>query len=284
MKLLIGMAVCWVAAVTSTNVAAQTAEALIRRGDYLVNGIAACGNCHSPQRPDGSLSGRPLSGGEALKQLAFVAYPPNLTPDVDTGLGAWTEDQIVTAVREGRVPTGAILRPPMPVAFYRSLSDRDARAIAAYLRSLPPAKNKVPTSQYYRPTPASYGGRVDAVAEPNPAEKVTYGHYLAQLGHCMECHTPRDGGGRPQIERYGAGGLVLQGVFGAVVSQNITPDIDSGIGSWTDDELKTALTKGVRPDGSRIVPPMPWRYLATMTPNDVDALVAYLRILKPVAN
>ena len=111
MKLLIGLAVCWVVATAATSVGAQTAEALIRRGDYLVNGIAACGNCHSPQMPDGTLSGPPLSGGEALKQLAFLAYPPNLTPDVDTGLGTWTEDQIVTALREGHAPTGAIFVP-----------------------------------------------------------------------------------------------------------------------------------------------------------------------------
>jgi mono/diheme cytochrome c family protein len=182
MKLLIGLAVCWVVATAATSVGAQTAEALIRRGDYLVNGIAACGNCHSPQMPDGTLSGPPLSGGEALKQLAFLAYPPNLTPDVDTGLGTWTQDQIVTALREGHAPTGAILRPPMPVAFYRSLSDRDADAIAAYLRSLPPVKNKVPASRYYRPTPASYGGHVEGISEPSRTEKVAYGHYLAQLG------------------------------------------------------------------------------------------------------
>ena len=280
MKIFIGMTVFWVAAMAGSNARAQTAEALIARGDYLVNGIAACGNCHSPQRPDGSLAGPPLSGGEALIQPAFTAYPPNLTPDADTGLGGWTEDQIITALREGRTPGGAILRPPMPVALYRSLSDRDAHAIAAYLRSLPPVKNKVPPSRYYRPVPPDYGGPAGSVADPNPTETVAYGH--AQLGHCMECHTPRDGDGRQLTERYGAGGLALQGVFGAVASPNITPDAGSGIGRWTDDQLKMALTTGLRPNGSQIVSPMPWRYLATMKSG--DALVAYLRTLKPVAN
>jgi mono/diheme cytochrome c family protein len=172
----------------------------------------------------------------------------------------------------------------MPVALYRSLSDRDAHAIAAYLRSLPPVKNKVPPSFYYRPVPPGYGGPAGSVADPNPTETVAYGHYLAQLGHCMECHTRRDGDGRQLTELYGAGGLALQGVFGAVASPNITPDAGSAIGSWTDDQLKMALTTGLRPDGSQIVSPMPWRYLATMKSGDVDALVAYLRTLKPVAN
>jgi mono/diheme cytochrome c family protein len=102
------------------------AETLLERGSYLVNGIANCGNCHSPQQPDGTLSGPPLSGGMALVAPRFTAYPPNLTPDLETGLGRWTEEQIVTALREGRAPAGEMQRPPMPIALYRGISDRDA--------------------------------------------------------------------------------------------------------------------------------------------------------------
>ncbi|MEJ1975018.1 MAG: hypothetical protein WDN49_02140 [Acetobacteraceae bacterium] len=94
-----------------------TAESLLERGNYLVNGIANCGNCHSPQAPDGSLSGPFLSGGRPITDHGFTAYPPNLTPDPETGLGRWTEDQIVTAMREGHTPEGTMLRPPMPIAF-----------------------------------------------------------------------------------------------------------------------------------------------------------------------
>jgi mono/diheme cytochrome c family protein len=261
------------------------AETLLERGSYLVNGIANCGNCHSPQQPDGTLSGPPLSGGMALLAPRFTAYPPNLTPDLETGLGRWTEEQIVTALREGHTPAGEVLRPPMPIAFYRGTSDRDAHAIAVYLRSLAPVNSEVPPSQYAAPTPSGYGGPVGAIPDPDPADKVGYGHYLVQLGHCLLCHTPRDANERPDLEhRTGAGGAVLRGVFGDIVSPNITPDVKSGIGGWTDRQVKDALTKGKRPDGSLLASPMPWRYLATMRDEDVDAIVAYLHTLRPIAN
>jgi mono/diheme cytochrome c family protein len=261
------------------------AETLLERGDYLVNGIANCGNCHSPQLPDGTLSGPALSGGKALFAPGIIAYPPNLTPDPETGLGKWTEAQIVTALREGHTPEGEILRPPMPIPFYRGISDRDAHAIAVHLRSLAPVKNQVLPSEYSVPTPSGYGGPVGAISDPDPTDKVGYGRYLVQLGHCMLCHTPRDANGRPDAEhRNGAGGAVLRGVFGEIVTPNITPDVKSGIGSWTNRQIKDALTKGTRPDGSSLASPMPWRYLATMHDEDIDAIVAYLHTLTPVAN
>jgi mono/diheme cytochrome c family protein len=261
------------------------AETLLDRGAYLVNGIANCGNCHSPQQPDGTLAGPALSGGKALLAPGVTAYPPNLTPDLETGLGRWSEQQIVTALREGRTPAGEVLRPPMPIAFYRGISDRDALAIAVYLRSLAPVKSAVLPSEYGRPTPGGYGGPVGAIPDPDPADKVGYGRYLVQLGHCMLCHTPRDAGERPDLEhRMGAGGAVLRSVFGEIVSPNITPDVKFGIGGWTDQQIKNALTKGKRPDGSLLASPMPWRYLATMRDEDIDAIVAFLHTLKPLAN
>jgi mono/diheme cytochrome c family protein len=261
------------------------AETLLERGAYLVNGIANCGNCHSPQQPDGTLVGPALSGGMTLLASHFTAYPPNLTPDPETGLGRWTEEQIVTALREGHTPTGAVLRPPMPIPFYRGVSDRDAHAIAVYLRSLAPVNSEMPPSQYGMPTPSGYGGPVGTIPEPDPTDKVGYGRYLAQLGHCMLCHTPRDANERPDIEhRIGAGGAEMRGVFGDIVSPNITPDVKSGIGGWTDRQIKDALTKGKRPDGSLLASTMPWRYLATMRDEDIDAIVTYLHTLKPIAN
>ena len=261
------------------------AETLLERGTYLVNGIANCGNCHSPQHPDGTLSGPALSGGKAIIGPDFVAFPPNLTPDPATGLGEWTEPQIVTALREGRTPTGQMLHPPMPVAFYRTMSDRDAQAIAVYLRSLTPVVSSVPPSQYTRPAPTSYGPPIRAIADPDPNEKIVHGRYLVQIGHCMLCHTPRDATGRPDSEhREGAGGVILHGEFGEIPSPNITQDVTYGIGGWTDAQIKAALSRGERPDGSQLASPMPWRYLATMRDEDLDAIVAYLRQLKPIAS
>ncbi|MGO4725069.1 MULTISPECIES: c-type cytochrome [unclassified Inquilinus] len=259
----------------------SAAETPVERGRYLVNGIASCGNCHSPQQPEGTVSGPPLSGGNAIASPAFTAYPPNLTPDRDTGLGSWTADQIVTAIREGVTPDGKVLRPPMPVAFYRGMSDRDAYAIAAYLQSLAPVRNQVPASSYRQPTPPGYGGPVGAIPDPDPSDKVAYGHYLAQMGHCMLCHTPRDANGRIDTSLLGAGGVPVGDA--GIITPNITPDPKFGIGAWTDGQIADALTKGVRPDGSHLAPPMPWPYLATMSDQDIGAITAYLRTLKPIA-
>ena len=259
----------------------SAAETPVERGRYLVNGIASCGNCHSPQQPEGTVSGPPLSGGNAMASPAFTAYPPNLTPDRDTGLGTWTADQIVTAIREGVTPDGKVLRPPMPVPFYRGMSDRDAYAIAAYLQSLAPVRNQVPPSDYKQPTPPGYGGPVGAIPDPDPSDKVAYGHYLAQIGHCMLCHTPRDANGRIDASRLGAGGVPVGD--GGIITPNITPDPQFGIGAWTDRQIADALTKGVRPDGSHLAPPMPWPYLATVSDEDIGAITAYLRTLKPIA-
>ena len=101
----------------------------------------------------------------------------------------------------------------------------------------------------------------------------------------MLCHTPRDANERPDTEhRNGAGGAVLRSVFGDIVSPNITPDVKTGIGGWTDRQIKDALTKGKKPDGTLLASPMPWRYLATMRDEGIDAIVAYLHTLKPIAN
>lgn len=258
------------------------AETPAERGAYLVNGIMNCGNCHSPQEPDGIVSGPPLSGGPAIPTPGFTAYPPNITPDPATGIGAWTEAQIVMALREGKTPDGRTLRPPMPVGLYRVLSDGDATAVAAYLKSLPPTVNKVPGASYRIPLPPNYGPPLGVVAAPDPADKVAYGSYLARIGHCMQCHTPLgEKGQRDYAHKLGAGGLTMDGVFGERITPNITPDPETGIGEWSDVAIKTALTTGMTPDGRGLTSPMPWRYLSTMHDTDIEAIVAYLHTIPP---
>lgn len=220
-----------------------------------------------------------LAGGLVFDESpAFVAVAPNITPDVQTGIGGWTDAQIVASIREGRRPDGTIIGPPMPIGLYRGLSDGDSAAIVAYLRHSEPVKNTPDKSKYNVPLPPNYGSPVAAVPEPNRAYKLAYGAYLASpAGHCTECHSTPGPQGAPDLAgSLGAGGMQFKGPWGVSVASNITP---TGIGKWTDAQVKTAITKGVRPDGSKLLPPMGIPYYANIAPADLDAIVAYLRSL-----
>lgn len=261
------------AAATGAN-----AESRLERGRYLMQSIVACGNCHTPQGPDGPMPGMELAGGLKIEDKPFTAIASNITPDRETGIGKWTDAQIVTAIREGRRPDGSIIGPPMPIGLYRGMSDNDARAIVAYLRSVKPVKNQVAKSEYRIPLPPGYGPPVGKVADVPRTDKLAYGRYLAgPLGHCVECHSPAGPQGAPDLEnRLGAGGFSFFGPWGVSVSTNITP---AGLSKYSDGDLKKVITTGVRPDGSRLKPPMGVAYYARMRPADLDALVAYLRSL-----
>lgn len=254
------------------------AETLLERGTYLMESIVACGNCHTPQGPSGPLPGKTLAGGMRFEEPGIDAYAANITPDKATGIGRWTDAQIITAIRDGKRPDGSLIGPPMPIEFYRGMSDRDAQAIAAYLRTVPAVENKVPKSVYTIPLPPAYGPPVGKVAEVSRSDKVAYGAYLAgPAGHCIACHSPAGPNGAPDVKnQLGAGGMKFPGPWGVSVSANITP---TGLQRYTDAQLKTLITTGKRPDGSQLLPPMGVPYYARITPADLDALVAYLRSL-----
>ncbi|MDH4050397.1 MAG: cytochrome c [Rubrivivax sp.] len=264
----------------SAAAAAQAADARLERGRYLVQGIVACGNCHTPQGPNGPLPGMELAGGLPFPDQAFMAYSANLTPDKETGLGKWTDAQIVAAIREGRRPDGSLIGPPMPIELYRDISDDDALAIVAYLRSVPAVKNSVPKSEYHIPLPPNYGPPVGKVVAPSPADKLAWGAYLAgPLGHCVECHsTPGPHGAGDRVSHLGAGGMKFDGPWGTSIASNITP---TGLKRYSDADLVKVIATGVRPDGSRLKPPMGTSYYAHMNKADLEALVAYLRSLPP---
>src|SRR6267143_4320755 len=134
------------------------AETPVERGRYLVTTIASCGNCHTPRDAAGKpIAGRELAGGFEFDDPGVGhIVGTNITPDPETGIGNWTEAQIVTALRDGKRPDGTLIRPPMPIPVYRQLSDGDAAAIAVYLRSLKPVRNKVGSAHYGVPLPPSY--------------------------------------------------------------------------------------------------------------------------------
>lgn len=259
------------------------AETLLARGRYLVEGIAGCGNCHTPQGPKGPIPGKRLAGGLKIAEPGFTAFSTNITPDRETGIGTWTLAQIVTAIRQGRRPDGSLIGPVMPVALYRGISDRDVLAMAIYLKSVEPVRNRPPKSVYRIALPKNYGPAVGRVAEVPRGDPVRYGAYLAgPVGHCVLCHTPLVKGRPDFANRFGAGGQAFHGPWGVSASANITPHKTDGIGAWTDAEIKRAITKGRSRDGRKLLPPMGFAYYARMSAADLDAVVAYLRSLKPL--
>ena len=247
---------------------------LAARGEYLVT-IGICASCHSPKDPEGRLvPGRHLSGGQRVGGL----LASNLTSDPETGLGAWTDEQIIASIRNGVRPDGAPVRAPMGTFFYRDLSDADVKAIVAYLRLVPPIKN--PVERIGAQRTASSLEPVSAVAEINFDNKLARGRYLGvTVSHCFQCHTPRING-LPDLARLGAGGNTYTARGGGtVIAANITP---VQLGSWSDDQIKAAITRGVRPDGGKLVGVMDFSMYARMDSDDLNALVAFLRSLPPM--
>jgi mono/diheme cytochrome c family protein len=264
-----------------TGAAGARADAVLDRGTYLMNSVVACGNCHTPR--GGPLAGAELAGGVKIEDEGMAAYAANITPDADTGIGNWSDEQIGKAIREGIRPDGSLIGPPMPIELYREMSDSDVNAIIAYLRQVKPVSNKVEKSQYAFPLPPAYGPPVDSVADVPNTDPVRYGAYLAgPLGHCVECHTPMVEGRRDFAAKLGAGGFAFRGPWGVSVARNITPDPNSGLGHWSDEQIKTAITQGVRADGSKLMPPMPFDYYHNIDAQDLDAIVVYLRSLPPL--
>ncbi len=277
---LLKLALCALLATGIGSAWAQQA-ARLARGKYLMEGIIACGNCHVARGEQGQpLLEKGLSGGMVFDDAAFKAVAANITPDRDTGIGKWTDAQLAKAIREGIRPDGRLIGPPMPIPFYRSISDADLAAIIAYLRAQPAVRNVVAKSQYNMPLPSAYGPPVKRVSAPAPGNKLHYGQYLATIGHCLECHTPRDDKGMLHMDLLGAGGQSFKGPWGESVSRNLTPH-PSGLKDWTDAQIKTVLHQGVDRDGKGYRPPMGFDFYKNISDADLDALIAYLRSLKP---
>lgn len=265
---------------SAAMIAAAAAQSdLVKRGDYLVNTILTCGNCHTPKGPTGDIMDKAFSGGLEFDEPPFKVTATNITQDKETGIGAWTDAQIKTLLRTGKRPNGVQIAEVMPTSFYGIITERDMDAIVAYLRTIKPIKNKVPDPIYKMRLPHhAFPGSEKPYTEAMMSDKLKKGFYLATIGHCMECHTPfKAGGGKDFVGDLGKGGMEFPGPWGKSVSRNITSSKAKGLGDWSDAEIKTAITAGKSRDGSPLKPPMGYPYYAKMTADDLDAVVAYLR-------
>jgi len=267
------------------------AETLLERGSYLVNAVMACDSCHTPRGPGGALvmEKRFSGGSQTWDEPAFVVKGANITPDVGTGIGGWSEHDLERALIEGVRPAHARLGsvslvPQMPFNFYKILLPRDLEAVVAYVRSVAPVHNEVQTPIYKAPTEVNLiPGAERPIEESALRDPVKRGFYLVTIAHCMECHARRPDGVYDFKNWLGRGGREMTGPFGAVVVRNITSHPTAGIGAWTDAEIKRALTQGVARDGRPFKPPMARHvFYSQMTQDDLDAVVAYLRTLPPL--
>ncbi|HEY4143379.1 MAG TPA: c-type cytochrome [Pseudolabrys sp.] len=260
------------------NGAANAQSDLVKRGDYLVNTIMTCGNCHSPKGPPAAVAGKDFSGGLSWDEPPFKVTAPNITSDKETGLGGWTDADIKKALRTGVRPNGVQLAMVMPTDFYDIITDRDMDAIVAYLRTLKPIKNSVPAPIYKMPqVHHAFPGAEKPYTEAMMSDPLKKGFYLATIGHCMECHTPFGAKGRDFAGSLGKGGAEFPGPWGMSISRNLTSSKTKGLGAWTDAEIKTAITQGKSKDGSPLKPPMGFPHYAKMTDADLGAMIGYLR-------
>jgi mono/diheme cytochrome c family protein len=252
-----------------------------KRGEYLAT-AAGCVGCHTEEK-EGAV---PFAGGRALKTPFGTFHGPNITPDKKAGVGGWTEADFIRAMREGDRPDGSNYFPAFPYPSFTKIVDSDLRDLWAYLRALPPSAQ--PSKEhdlwfffgwrwlvtfwkwfFFAPGPFANIPGLDGIANR--------GAYLVQaLGHCGECHTPRNFLGGPKSDRFLAGG---KGPDGKSVS-NLT-----NLKKQSDREIKDFLTTGLTAEGdvpAEAMGEVIKNTTSRLTPADLDALIAYLRTLPPL--
>jgi len=267
----------------------QATPERLARGKYLFN-LADCDGCHSER--DFSRFGGPVTPGRrgagtifpAALGLPGLVAPANITPDRETGIGRWTDGEKIRAIREGVDRNGRALFPMMPYENFRHMSDDDALSLVAYIDSLTPVKHSVPQTRLNFPVSVLIKGTprpARGIAAPDRRDPLKYGEYLVRIAGCMECHTATLSGGRKfQM----APGVV-------VVSANISPDPQTGIGRWSEQNFMDRIYqyRDYAEHGSPQVGPesftlMPWLNFSQLPPEDLKAIYAYLRSRPAVYN
>ncbi len=269
----------------AANLTIERSAERLARGKYLVN-LADCDGCHSERdltRFNAPVVGARLAGQMFPKEVGMpgTVVAPNLTPDVETGIGGWSDGEVVRAIREGVDKDGRTLFPMMPYQTFRNMSDEDVYSVVAFLRSLPAVKRRHPLTRLDFPvglmiksTPKPVG----YVPQPKLVEPRGKGEYLVSIAGCRGCHTPSLSGG----EKFTGPGVL-------VVSANITPDMATGIGRLSERDFvdKFAQYREYVAQGSPKVGPeaftlMPWLNFCQLPDEDLRAIYTYLRTVPPV--
>ena len=257
------------------------------RGEYLFH-AGGCKSCHTA--PDGAS----LAGGRALQTRFGTFHTPNITPDLESGLGRWTFEDFVRAMDEGLTPEGEPYYPAFPYRSFTRMYEFDLRDLWAYLRSVEPVENLVPPHRLEYPLDQRqlvHGWRLlefeqgPAPAHPGRSALWNRGSYLVNaLGHCGTCHTPKSEFGTFRDDMFLAGSEQIPGPF---IAPNITPDPQTGIGEWSADEVAELLKTGERPGGGAVGGPMAEVVAdstSKLTQQDRLAIAEYLLSLTPVSH
>ena len=234
----------------ASDAAAQTTREQIARGKYVFGAAAGCG-CHTVAK-------QPLNAGGRKYDGPFgTVYSSNITPDPTTGIGKWTDEQIITATRSGRRPNGERLIPVHPYTVFNGMAEQDLKDVVAYLRSVPPINRATPAKKIsvpmfesvFLPAWLATFAAIESPPKSAATSGVARGEYLTRaVSHCGECHTPRTMTMAVDNTRFLAGNQKGKGPEGSAVP-NITPDRETGLGSWTEEQITDYLGTGNKPDG-----------------------------------
>ncbi|HEV7263577.1 MAG TPA: cytochrome c [Falsiroseomonas sp.] len=259
----------------------------VRRGEYLFH-AGGCTSCHTDRENGGAR----LAGGRRLVTEFGAFYAPNITPDPETGIGGWSEHTFIRAMKQGLAPDGSPYYPVFPYRWYARIYDFDLRDLKAYLDTVEPVRNRVPPHDLpypYDRRALVHGWRLlDFEPGPAPASPArprlwNRGSYLVNaLAHCGACHTPRTALGTYRDDMFLGGS---DRVPGDLPAPNITPDEETGIGGWSEEEIASFLETGLRPSGMPVAGSMAEMIEDTtsrLTAEDRRAIAAYLKSVSPV--
>jgi mono/diheme cytochrome c family protein len=279
-------ALCFLLIALALPAAAQ--EDQVRRGEYVFN-AAGCLGCHTDEKG----GGKPLAGGRPLTTPFGVYYAPNITPDPETGIGKWSAEDFRRALRHGEMPSGADYFPVFPFTSFTGMTDGDIDDLFAYLKTREPVVRQNTAHQIRFPFEWRFPMLVwrQLYFTPGPLQPVANqpaewnrGRYLVEaLGHCGECHTPRNKLGAMEPERAFAG---VRGGPDGQNAPNITPDSTTGIGQWSIEDITTLLRDGQTPDFDYVGSGMGEvvkNSTSKLTDEDRRAIAVYLKSLPPRA-
>ena len=277
--------------IAASDAAAQPTREQIARGKYVFGAAAGCG-CHTAPK-------QPLNAGGRKYDGPFgTVYSSNITPDPTTGIGKWTDEQIITATRSGRRPNGERLIPVHPYTVFNGMAEQDLKDVVVYLRSVPPVNRATPAKKIsvpmfesvFLPAWLATFAAIETPPKSAATSGVARGEYLTRaVSHCGECHTPRTMTMAVDNTRFLAGNPKGKGPEGSAVP-NITPDRETGLGGWSEEQITDYLETGNKPDGdvagglmAEVIQGSSAGY-KDLIKADRQAIAKYLKSIPPIKN